>query len=392
VTAGHSVDLGDAHVVDGHCHGWRLADLLERSPGEFLDRLTMLGACLISSDGLDPADLPLLHELTDSDPLSSACTLRLAEFLGCDPTREGASEARRSALAEGGTSYLQRLWQHAGIRGLVVDDGYPLPQVDPHELAREAGITVHRVVRIEPVIARLRDGATSYAALEDAFSSEIEQACSDNAVAIKSVIAYRTGLDVQEWERPKVESTYVRWAKAGFPETRELAKPVRDALLRRTLEIAKKAGRPVHIHCGGGDPSVVLAYARPKDLFPMLARHRDQPIVLIHSGWPWLEEGAYAASILPRVYLETSIMTAWASLIMDQKLEAIMGIAPTAKIIFGSDESTEPEMAWISAIMAREALERVLGNAVERRWMTAERAVRIGRGVLAGNCERLHGL
>ena len=247
-------------------------------------------------------------------------------------------------------------------------------------------------MRIEPVIARLRDGAASYASLEDAFSSEIEQACSDNAVAIKSVIAYRTGLDVQEWERPEVESTYVRWAEAGFPETRELAKPVRDALLRRTLEIAKKAGRPVHIHCGGGDPSVVLAYARPKDLFPMLARHRDQPIVLIHSGWPWLEEGAYAASILPRVYLETSIMTAWASLIMDQKLEAIMGIAPTAKIIFGSDESTEPEMAWISAIMAREALERVLGNAVERRWMTAEQAVRIGRGVLAGNCERLHGL
>ncbi len=49
-------------------------------------------------------------------------------------------------------------------------------------------------------------------------------------------------------------------------------------------------------------------------------------------------------------------------------------------------------MAWISAIMAREALERVLGNAVERRWMTAEQAVRIGRGVLATNCERLHGL
>jgi uncharacterized protein len=392
VTPGRRVDLGDAHVLDGHCHGWRMADLLERPPQEFLDRLTMLGACLISSDGLDPGDLPLLHELTDSDPLSLACTLRLAELLGCDATRESVSEARHAALARRGTEYLQALWEHAGIRGLVVDDGYPLPQVDPHQLEREAGITIHRVVRIEPVIARLRDAATSYAALEDAFSSEIEQACSDNAVAIKSVIAYRTGLDVQEWARAEVERTYMRWAEAGFPETRELAKPVRDALLRRTLEIARAAGRPVHIHCGGGDPSVVLAYARPKDLFPFLDRHRDQPVVLIHSGWPWLEEGAYAASILPRVYLETSIMTAWASLIMDQKLEAIMGIAPTAKIIFGSDESTEPEMAWISAIMAREALERVLANAVERRWMTVPDAARIGAGVLAGNCERLHGL
>ena len=192
------------------------------------------------------------------------------------------------------------------------------------------------------------------------------------AIAIKSVIAYRTGLDVAEWPRAEVEATYLKWAEAGFPETRELAKPVRDALLVRTLEVAKPLRKPVHIHCGGGDPSVVLAYARPKHLFPMLNNHRDQPIVLIHSGWPWLEEGAYVASILPRVYLETSINTAWASIIMDQKLEAVMGIAPTAKVMFGSDESSEPELAWISAIMAREALERVLSNAVERRWMTAQ--------------------
>jgi predicted TIM-barrel fold metal-dependent hydrolase len=136
----------------------------------------------------------------------------------------------------------------------------------------------------------------------------------------------------------------------------------------------------------------VLAFARPKDLFPFLDHHRDYPIVLIHGGWPWLEEGAYVASILPRVYLDTSINTAWASLIMDQKLEAVLGIAPTAKVMYGSDESTEPELAWISAVMAREALERVLGAAVDRRWMTESDAVRVGRGVLGGNCARLHGL
>jgi hypothetical protein len=392
VNAGTPVNLEAAHVVDGHCHGWRMGELLTRPAGEFLDRLTMLGACLISSGGLEPGDLPLLHELTDSDPLSLACTLRLSELLECEPTRESVSETRHRVLASEGTSYLRRLWQHAGIRGLVVDDGYPLPRVDPAPAAREAGVTIHRVVRIEPLIARLREQAASYEELEDGLSSELEQACASGVVAIKSVIAYRTGLDVREWSRSEVEGCYLRWAEAGFPETRELAKPVRDALLQRTLEVARQLGRPVHIHCGGGDPSVVLAYARPKDLFPLLERHRDQPIVLIHSGWPWLEEGAYVASILPRVYLETSITTAWASLIMDQKLEAILGIAPTAKVMFGSDESTEPEMAWISAIMAREALERVLSNAVARRWMTVDNALRIGQGVLATNCERLHAL
>jgi hypothetical protein len=70
----------------------------------------------------------------------------------------------------------------------------------------------------------------------------------------------------------------------------------------------------------------------------------------------------------------------------------VMGIAPTAKVMYGSDESTEPELAWISAVTTREALERVLGTAVDRRWMTETDAVRVGRGVLGGNCARLHGL
>jgi predicted TIM-barrel fold metal-dependent hydrolase len=384
------ISLQDAHVVDGHSHGFRLADLRDRPPEEFLDRITMLGACLISSGGLAPEDLPLLHELTDSHPLAMATVIRLSELLGCRPTRAAVSDARHRVLMEEGTAYLERLWAHCGLRAMVVDDGYPLPRVDPQEMARDAGITVHRVVRIEPLIEQAR--AATYAELEDGFSALLEQACADDAIAIKSVIAYRTGLDVMETPRSEVESAYVRWREAGFPETRELAKPVRDALLYRTAEIARRMERPMHIHCGGGDPSVVLAYARPKDLFPFLDAHRDQPIVLIHSGWPWLEEGAYVASILPRVYLDTSINTAWASIIMDQKLEAILGIAPTAKVMFGSDESTEPELAWISAVMAREALERVLGAAAERRWMTAEDAVRVGRGVLATNCERLHGL
>jgi hypothetical protein len=384
------ISLQDAHVVDGHSHGFRLADLRDRPPEEFLDRITMLGACLISSGGLAPEDLPLLHELTDSHPLAMATVIRLSELLGCRPTRAAVSDVRHRVLMEEGTAYLERLWAHCGLRAMVVDDGYPLPRVDPQEMARDAGITVHRVVRIEPLIEQAR--AATYAELEDGVSALLEQACADDAIAIKSVIAYRTGLDVMETPRSEVESAYVRWREAGFPETRELAKPVRDALLYRTAEIARRMERPMHIHCGGGDPSVVLAYARPKDLFPFLDAHRDQPIVLIHSGWPWLEEGAYVASILPRVYLDTSINTAWASIIMDQKLEAILGIAPTAKVMFGSDESTEPELAWISAVMAREALERVLGAAAERRWMTAEDAVRVGRGVLATNCERLHGL
>ena len=61
-------------------------------------------------------------------------------------------------------------------------------------------------------------------------------------------------------------------------------------------------------------------------------------------------------------------------------------------MLYGSDEASEPEVAWFSAHVAREALERVLGTAVERRWLTAAQAAGIGEDVLAGNCRRLHGI
>jgi predicted TIM-barrel fold metal-dependent hydrolase len=148
----------------------------------------------------------------------------------------------------------------------------------------------------------------------------------------------------------------------------------------------------VHIHCGGGDPAIVLRHARPQDLFPLLTQHADQPIVLIHSGWPWLEEGAYVASVLPQVYLDVSTSIPWATLAIDQKLEVLLGAAPTAKVLYASDEASEPEVIWLSAQVGREALGRVLGSAVERSWLSEPEARRIAEGVLAGNTRRLHGI
>jgi hypothetical protein len=115
-------------------------------------------------------------------------------------------------------------------------------------------------------------------------------------------------------------------------------------------------------------------------------------VVLIHAGQPWLDEGAYVASILPHVYLDVSITVPWASLAMDAKLETLLGIAPPAKVLYGSDEASEPEVPLLAAHVGREALERVLGRAVERRWLDEGEARSIGAGVLAGNAARLHGI
>ena len=57
----------------------------------------------------------------------------------------------------------------------------------------------------------------------------------------------------------------------------------------------------------------------------------------------------------------------WSSLALDGLLELLLGVAPTNKVLYGSDESTDPEVLWLSAQVGREALERVLTKALRAR-------------------------
>ena len=386
------VDLSDAPVIDTHLHGWRTSELLDAPAGGFAERVTMLGMCVLTSGGDPAAYADVLAQATASTPLALALLARLGAQLGCEPTNEAVSAARLERLRADATGYLQELWRDARIEGLVVDEGFPLPIIPGAELQREAGIPVHRVVRIEPWIAEERDGAAGYDELEDALSARLEAAAAAGAVAFKSVIAYRTGLDIGHPSAADARGAFTRWRQDGFRETRAHAKPVRDRLLDRVLAVASVSGVPVHIHSGGGDPDSLVAYARPAGLFDLLKRHPQQPVLLIHTGWPWTDEAAFIASILPQVYLDLSIGIPWASLAIDRLVETALGVAPPSKVLYGSDEASEPEVAWFAAHVAREALGRVLGTAVERRWLTDEQAAGIGAGVLAGNCRRLHGI
>lgn len=383
--------LDDVAVVDAHCHGWRMDEVRGRDQHGFLDRVTMLGMCVISSRLSADSGRQVVEHATDTSPIALTMARRLSERLGCEPTREGLAAARAQAL-ERHEEHLRGLWADAGLVALLMDDGYPLPKIDVEALGEQAGLPVHRVARIEPPIVELRDGVRSYAELEDAFVAELDAAVDHGAIAFKSVIAYRTGLDVAWYSPDTCAQAFRRWREADWSESREWSKPVRDMLLRRTLEVATRRGVPLHIHSGGGDSDTVLAHARPANLAPLLAEYVESSVLLIHGGWPWVEEAAYIASTLPHVYLETSLSTPWATLGIDARLQSLMGMAAPSKVLYGSDEATEPEVLWLSAVLARESLERVLAQGIEHGWFDAAQAKRIGAQVLGENARRLHRL
>jgi hypothetical protein len=397
---GHRVDLSDAEIVDNHVHGFRIEDLLAEDPADFETRLNLLGMLLVDSTltreagRADPSLWQQARRMTDTTVYSLVARRWLAERLGCQATAEAVAAARDKAFRDDPVGYIRALLEDARIAGLLVDDGFPLPRVPSGEFqAAVGGTPVHRVARIETMIVDVREEAGDLNALEEAFDAELDRAARDTAtVAFKSIIAYRTGLDVQRFTRQEASAALGRWRADGWAESRQDAKPVRDYLLYRAAEAARRHDRVLHIHTGDGDPDIVLTRARPHDLFPFLKDHLAQPIVLIHSGHPWSQVAAYIASSLPNVYLDLSVLLPWSSLGIEQLLTVLLGTVPAAKLLYSSDEASEPETFWIAARMGRRAVERVLGDAIDREFLTAAEAESLGRGILAGNSRHLHGI
>lgn len=385
------VDLSAAEIVDAHVHPYRRSDLLERGSDGFDTRTTFLGESFHSSSRLDPALWPFVDGLTDSTVLGIALVRWLARHLDCEPTRASVTTARHAALRADAVGYTRGLLEAAGVVAVLSDEGYPQPPITASEFAETIGVRVHRVARLEPWILEHREG--SFDDLVAGVEAEATAAAGDpNCVAYKSIVAYRTGLDVGDPPASEAEAAHARWRDDAWRETREHAKPVRDFLIRRALGVAKANDRPFHFHCGGGDPDIDLAHASPRNLFPMLVDVQGQAVVLVHSGYPWVREAAYVASVLPNVYLELSELIPWGWGQVEWALEMLVGTVPAAKLLYGSDEAGEPEAFWISALLARRALQRVLGRFVDRDEIGGADAERLGELVLAGACRRLHGI
>jgi uncharacterized protein len=385
------VDLAGVEIVDAHTHPYRLDDLLAKPSEGFDTRLMFLGESFLSSSQMHDELWPVADAFTDSTLFAIALRRWLAAHLGCEPTREAVTAARDEALRADPVAYTKGLLDAAGVVAILSDEGYPQPPIPAEEFATTIGATVHRVTRLEPWILQHRDG--SFDDLVSGVENDATQAAADpNCVAYKSIVAYRTGLDVGNPSALDAETAFSRWRDDGWTETREHAKPVRDFLIRRALAIAKANDRPFHFHCGGGDPDINLVYANPTSMFPFLVDVQDQPVVLVHSGYPWIRESAYIASVLPNVYLELSELIPWAWGQVEWALEMLVGTVPAAKLLYGSDEAGEPEAFWASALLARSALQRVLERFVDRDYVSTDEALRLGQLVLGDACRVLHGI
>ena len=117
-------------------------------------------------------------------------------ILGLPPHAELADYTTRRAEL-GVPEVSRRFMVAAGLSALCVDTGYtPEPLTSPAELGELAGATAHEIIRLERVAEDVAAAGIGAGGFADAVRSALATRTAD-AVAVKSIAAYRTGLDLE---------------------------------------------------------------------------------------------------------------------------------------------------------------------------------------------------
>lgn len=373
-------DLSDIPIVDHHAHPLRR--IPPATPNEWLGFFT---------ESSDP-DLVLQH--VPNTLFFQYAVQALADLLGVEASAVAILKGR-DLLGQQGWAHL--LIESAKIKTMLMDYGFRGKESYSHEEMKTLlPCRIEPILRLETLAQELILSQDRLDQFIDAFVAQVENARTDGYVALKSIIAYRTGLDIREWPRDEVESAFIQVKDQARRDGKiHLASPpLNDLLVLRALEIANRQDMPVQFHTGYGDSDVDLRRANPLNFRPWLqsGKFTRLPWVILHMGYPYLRESAYLSSIYANIFVDLSLAMPFAVGEAQSMLVQLLGLTPTSKLLYASDGFSVPELFWLGAKVCRTALGRVLDQLVDDHILPAEKAYASAEKILFRNSDALYNL
>ncbi|MEV5242488.1 amidohydrolase family protein [Streptomyces cinnamoneus] len=362
-------------LVDHHCHGVERSAL---SPASFESYLT-------------ESDAPAAPGTSFFDTQLGLAVRRWCAPLLDLPPHCPPQEYLRRRSELGAAEATRRLLGACGIAAFLVDTGIPGDLTSPGELAAAAGggAVCHEVVRLESLAERVADGAGGREEFLGGLADAVQEGARD-AVAFKSVAAYRYGLDFEPGppDPAGVRAAADRWLAARAAGGR-LADPV---LLRHLLWSAAETGRPIQLHTGFGDPDLRLHRCDPLLLtdFVREVRPTGCTLVLLH-GYPYHRNAGFLAHSYPHVYADMGLSLTHTGARAQAVLAEMLELTPFGKLLFSTDAYGLPELYVVGTALFRQALEGLLTGWVAQGAWSAADAERVAALVAADNARRVYG-
>ena len=377
-----TINLTQVPVVDNHCHG-------------IMQDQTFDDLAIWRHSFTESTDPGMARDHVASTAFFRRLILTLADFLGCEPEEEAVFAARSG---RNGRELTGALLRAANVDTFLLDTGFPSPEeVFPvPELGEMGGCRTEPMLRLEILMESLLAEHDSLEDVKEALATELDDVPGRGYVALKSIAAYRTGLDIREWPREEAEESFHEYRQvAGAGPARLVHKPLLDTLLHVAFAQAARQEVPVQFHVGYGDADTDLLLGNPLYLRPVLQRsdYRGMPVVLLHECYPYTRQGGYLAAVYENVYLDLSYgipLLGYGEMLSFTR--QALGVAPSSKLMYSSDGTGVPELHWISAIDGRRAIGEALGELVAYGETSLTEAEAAGESMLRGNASRLYRL
>ena len=214
------------------------------------------------------------------------------------------------------------------------------------------------------------------------------------AVALKCIIAYRSGLKMC---RPSREKAMNDFKKHKSKETIGLGKGgralrnLRNYLIWNAVKKSIDLGVAFLFHTGVGDQDIVLDECNPVNLWNMLVDEelRHAKVVLVHAGYPYISEAAFLTTVLPNVYLDLSVLIPLGQT-DPSRVAQVLEMAPLTKVMYASDVHL-PDMYWLSAIIGKRMLGHAFDQIVDAGVLGEDEAYNAAELILFGNAKRFYG-
>ncbi|PFH49306.1 hypothetical protein AMATHDRAFT_41638 [Amanita thiersii Skay4041] len=357
--------------------------------------------------------------LTQDSPHTISCfraAAQLAELLGLpkDATWEEVKVKRAEIDYQ---TLCKMCFDPTKIVGILLDDGLAggdkVEDISWHGRFAKSG--VWRIVRIETeaeeilkkivssITESFEDLADVHDRIYDAFTSKFEHRLKELATSLeervagfKSVVCYRTGLNVS----PHHDIREIQYAlvKAGvmYKQTGKLRlqyKALNDYVVRACLAVAQTTDKPVQFHTGLGDNDITLTLSSPAHLQPLIKAFPSAKFVILHGSYPFTREAGYLTAVYQNVFFDFGEVFPFVSGHGQREVvRQVLELSPTNKIMWSTDGHYWPETYYLATIQARKALYDVLSETVHSEELTESQAVDIIKKVLFTNANRIYGL
>ncbi|KAK0720724.1 hypothetical protein B0H67DRAFT_552847 [Lasiosphaeris hirsuta] len=341
---------------------------------------------------------------------------QLATILGCGFTWESvvaAIEEKRINSFEDWTAQCL-----VGTETLLIDDGLDGDDAQDYDWHDDyTRSKCKRIVRIEKVAADIisRLGKTCDAStqtgddvFDDAFSEWVQEfdACITGAiedpdvVAFKSVICYRTGLDIlkapdEDAARRAFGEIIANFALLDFERLQDVS--LNDLVVHRTATLIRDCNarhkKPIQFHTGLGDNDITLSKSSPSHLQEFIRAYPTVPIILLHASYPFTQEAGYLASVYENVYADIGeVFPAISQDGQERVLRQILELCPWSKILWSTDGHWFPETYLLANLQMREVFETVICEYVRKGQIGWRAAIELVRDILFKNSNRLYRL